>query len=184
MNFTADLSGVLPRYRPLFQAAIEKMPEVIKSPLFLHNLKAEILKSKNLEGELSKWKNASMEEIYQYIVASDIHLVLHTYYTVKNVIGYGYASTVDIYVNTKYLVNDSLDDLEDLMDIGSNLLHEHGHDMGFDHDFKATRRRPNSICYILNRAYEKTFKQVYGLPEKPQIVYVTPWWKKILNVFR
>lgn len=181
MNVSANLDNVLERYRPLFIAALKKMGPVIASPLFLKNLKDEIEASRNLEGELSKWKTSSAEEIYSHILNDgEMHLILHTYYTAKNVIGYGYASSVDIYVNTKYLINDSLDDLEDLCDIGSNLLHEDGHDKGFSHDFKSTKRRPNSICYILNRVYEKTFRQVYGLPIKKPVVYVVPWYKKIL----
>jgi hypothetical protein len=182
-SVTADLSGVLPRYRILFEAAIQKMSPVLSSPLFLENLKDEISKSNLLEGELSIWRTKSAQEIISQL-GSTIHLKVLTYYTANNVIGYGNASTVDIYVNTKYLVNDSVEDLEDLMDIGSNLVHEHGHDCGFEHDFRSTKRRPNSICYVLNRAYDRTFRQVYGLPDKPQIVYAIPWWRKILNVLK
>lgn len=181
MIVNANLDGVLTRFRPLFLAATGKMGSVIASPLFLENLNHEIARSNGLEGELSQWKKSSAEEIHLHIVKNGVmDLTLLTYYSAKNVIGYGYATTADIYVNTKYLTNDSIEDLEDLCDIGSNLLHEDGHDKGFSHDFKATKRRKNSICYILNRVYEKTFRQVYGLPENSQIVYVVPWYKKVL----
>lgn len=181
MNISANISGVLEKFRPLFSAAISKMGPVIESPLFLENLNSEIALSKNLEGELSYWRKSSAEEIYRHIYNNGVmFLILHTYYSSKSVIGYGTSASTDIYVNTKYLIDDSLEDLEDLCDIGSNLIHEDSHDKGFSHDFKATTRRKNSLCYILNRVYEKTFRQVYGLPAKPEIIYVTPWYKKIL----
>ena len=184
INVTADLDGVVKNLRPLFEAAVNLMPAVLEDPRFLENLADEISRSKNLEGELSLWKNKTPKEIFDQLFkkhpeVSIINLTILTYYTAKNVIGYGYANTTDIYVNTKYLVNYELNDLEDLMNIGSNLLHEHGHDCGFSHDFKSTSRRPNSICYILNRAFEKTFRQIHNLPA-PAPVYYTPWWKKIL----
>jgi hypothetical protein len=165
-------------YKPIVTFAVEKLEEVVYSPIFLEMLKDEIAHSNKLEGELSKWKNASPEEIYLQLFPITLHL--NTYYTRSDVYGYGYAGDNQIYINTKYLSQYSAHNMLDLMMIGSNLLHEHGHDCGFDHDFKVTARRPNSIAYILNRAYQRAFRKIYDIPAVPVFIKVsTPWYKRL-----
>jgi hypothetical protein len=169
------------KYRELITLAVLRMEEVLASPIFFEMLSDEIANSRGLEGELSKWKRATVHEIHEALYP--IVLNLHTYYTSDNVIGFGYASSKDIYINTKYLSKYTVDDPYDLMEVGSNLLHEHSHDCGFDHDFKATDRRRNSLSYILNRAYERAFKRYYGLSTgaRSTVVYKVPWWRKLWN---
>lgn len=165
-------------YRSLIEKAVVHMEKVLNNELFGEILADEISKSNGLEGELSKWKHASVDEILATLFP--ITLNLNTYYTRRNVIGYGYPNDKNIYLNTKYLSGYSVDRLLDLMEVGSNLLHEHSHDCGFDHDFKATRRRPNSLSYILNRAYERTFKQLNNIQDAAVVRYYVPWYKKLL----
>jgi len=68
----------------------------------------------------------------------------------KGVIGYTYPNDPTIYLNrsyrNKYVWSDAAE--------ASNLFHEISHKWGYDHDFKATAQRPNSVPYSLNRAVE------------------------------
>lgn len=164
------------RYRPLVEASIAPMERVIPSVEFFEALQDEISKSNGLEGELSTWKNATVKEIFSNLLP--MSLTIDTYYTAKDVIAYGMPDDDEIRLNMKYLEQYSKDSLEDKMYIGSNLLHEHGHNCGFDHDFYATSRRENSLCRILNRSYERAFRKIYGLPE-PVVKYYTPWYKRL-----
>jgi hypothetical protein len=164
------------RYRGLIRKAVERMEIVINLPVFFSMLEDEIVNSKGLEGELSEFKNASVVEIHKALFP--IVLYLNTYYTISKVIGYGTAKDNQIFLNTKYLSKYFIDDEIHLMKVGSNLLHEHGHDCGFAHDYRATARRPNSLCYILNRAYERAYRCAYELPAPMTIPY-TPWYKRL-----
>lgn len=164
------------KYREIVLFAILRMEDVINSPIFYEMLEDEISKSNSLEGELSHWKHNTVKEIYEQLFP--IVLYLNTYYTINNVIGYGTPKSKDIFINTKYLSTYSIEVKEDLMEIGSNLLHEHSHDCGFDHDFRSTSRRKNSLSYIMNRAYERAYRKFYNLPV-PMPVFYTPWYKKV-----
>lgn len=168
------------QYREIVLFAVLRMEDVLSSPIFYSCLAEEIANSNSLEGELSKWKNKSTQDIYDAIFP--ITLYLNTYFTYSNVIGYGVGGDENIYINTKYLRNYNINDANDLMLIGSNLLHEHGHNVGFDHDFKSTKRRPNSIAYILGTAYKKAYQQYYAIP-LPEVVPMTfiPWYKRLFK---
>lgn len=189
---TYDLKGVKSKYVPLLQEAISKMEIVLSSDKFQDALYAVISRSNNLEGELSEWKNKTLYQIYNQFLGIDrilgtglIELKLHTYYSSKKVIGYGYKGTNDIYLNTKYLSTYQVDDLEDLKKIGSNLSHEHGHDRGFEHDYYATARRKNSLSYLINEAYEIAFEQIFGLADPSEVpaevIYKKPWYKRLFS---
>jgi hypothetical protein len=167
-----------PKYSLLIQEAVKHMQIILYSEYFYKALFDELEMSNNCEGELSEWKNKSANEIFQALFP--ITLYLNTYYTVRDVIGYGNPGTNKIYLNTKYLDMYNINNLVDLMRIGSNLLHEHSHDCGFSHDFYPTKRRPNSLSYILNRAYETAFRQYYNLP-RPVIVIKAPWYRRVLR---
>lgn len=170
--------NVNPGYRALISYAVEKMEKVLLDPKFLEFLLLEINRSNDLEGELSKWKNATPLQIYMRLFPIDLHLT--TYYTLRNVIAYGLANDPVIHLNTKYLDRYDVFNEEHLMLIGSNLLHEDGHDKGFSHDFFDTKRRKNSINYILNRVYERTYRYVYNIPEKVIPVRI-PWYRRLFR---
>lgn len=68
----------------------------------------------------------------------------------KNVIGYTYPDQPEIYLNRSFRA----DSTWTVWSEASNLFHESLHKIGFDHDFKATERRPYSIPYLGNRAVE------------------------------
>jgi hypothetical protein len=166
------------KYQRIVTKAVVYLEEVINSQIFKDMLVDEISKSNGLEGELSHWKDAMPLQIYAQLFP--IILYLNTYYTWSNVIGYGVDGTNQIYINTKYLSTYHPDDLLDIMEIGSNILHEHSHDCEFAHDYKSTSRRKNSLSYVLNRAYERAFKKFYNLEEpEDEVVYYTPWYRKV-----
>jgi len=117
-------------------------------------------------GERSKWKDATNSEIYNRIMSgadrySDVEdnvldIFVDDYYTFKKVIGYTKASSKYIYVNTKFF------DGRSNKKVGSNILHEYGHLVGFSHDFRSTADMPNSICYLLNDIYERCHELLIG----------------------
>lgn len=170
----AEIAG----HKAMFLLAARTMSDVLKSEKFLEHLHREWEDSNVWEGETSIWKSATPEQIYCALQTSQgkIELMIETYHTWKNVIGYGLPNDTVIRVNRKYLDRYQLYDLEDRIAVGSNLLHEHGHDSGFKHDFFATKRRAKSICYSLNRAYERAALEYYEI--KPKVfVPKKPWWR-------
>jgi len=176
-------------HKELLDRSIDRMEIVLVHDAFKDALYDLISKSNELEGELSEWKNKTVKEIYEVLFDSkdgdfcSITLEIFTYYTAANVIGYGTAANKNIYVNRKYLNTYEPGNLFDLRAVGSNLLHEHGHDCGFDHDFDSTRRRPNSIAYILGKAYQIAYSQIYNIEYKEKVLYV-PWYKRFLQWFK
>jgi len=174
--------GVTEKNQILFRKAIALAERVVFDPMFLMILKDEIEKSNGMEGELSHWKDALPAQIYAQLFPIDLNI--QTYYTSRDVIGYGTAADRVIHVNTKYLNGYSADSLLDMMEVFSNLLHEDSHDKGFGHDFNNTKRRKNSVSYILNRVYERTFKYIYDMPLWVETPYVAPWYVRVLGWFR
>lgn len=166
LEVIADLSRVKDlEHEYMLACAARQMSMIIGGPHFLPALHEEIEKSNKLEGEKSIWKDATPLQIFAALHTKPhkIELTIETYHTWKNVIGYGLPSDTIIRVNKKYLNRYDLHSTSDRIKIASNLLHEHGHDMGFKHDFLRTKRRTNSICYVLNRVYEKAAQKHYGV---------------------
>lgn len=147
----------------------QEFHRVINSTIF----RDQILKMKPKVGERSKYKDLSNMEIYKMIMhGKDIHetqtnhaidIFIDDYYTWKRVIGYTNPRRDRIIrVNTKYF------DHRHTMLVGSNLLHEYGHLLGFSHDFFHNDERPSSICYQLNKAYEVAYSKLFNM----QLSYV------------
>lgn len=162
------------------QLVENEMQLILRSNKFKENFINLLSLRDYQEGELSIWASHSPEEIYNYLMDGseiltpeldcEIDIVLDDYYTWKRVIGYTYKNTNIIYSNTKYL--DSYSSKE----VGSNYIHEYGHKKGFDHDFRNTARRADSLCYLLNIAYEKTWEDMFGDDTSPS--------DKVLECFR
>lgn len=144
------------RREKLIQVA-EELERVLSSVMF----RDEILKLTKADkvGELSDWRGMPNLSLYNHITSGAdrfdsnkdnvMDVFVDDYYSFKRVIGYTTLNSKYIYVNTKYF------DKRSNKLVGSNILHEYGHQLGFSHDFRATSRRPNSICYKLNGIYEK-----------------------------
>lgn len=163
----ADLFGIL--NSPYFKSA------------FLDILST--LKYKN--GETSAWKHASPEEIYHHFYSGmevlqpkkDNEMDLE--FKIKNarssIFGWTYGNTITIWQNTDYYNDFSL---KGRMESGSNIVHEWGHKLGFGHDFYNTARRDNSLCYLLNKAYEEAFIRYHQITiRKTQVCYRS--WKTL-----
>lgn len=76
-------------------------------------------------------------------VDNELDMIISFYYADTSVIGYTYATTKTVYVNTKYFDNYRLNS------VAANLLHEYMHKLGYGHDSSATARRPYSVPYAL-----------------------------------
>jgi hypothetical protein len=177
VTIVRDLNGVEETYRPMIENAIVLMESVLDSSEFYLALMEEIANSNGLEGELSQWKNAKGADIFKQLFP--VSLKLRTYYSVRNVIGFGYPDSPDIFLNTKFLSRYNVTNMVDLMLIGSNLFHEHSHDCGFEHSFYDTTTRDNSVSYILNRAYERAFKSLHNIVTDNVVKTYTPWYKRL-----
>ena len=160
-----------------------EMKRVLNHENFKENL-LYLLRTRNYaEGELSEWRHHSPESIYEYLMDGSeilhpekdgvLNLWVDDYYSFKKVIGYTTRSDDYIYSNTKYL------DHRSAKMVGSNYVHEWGHKKGFSHDFRSTSRRRNSLCYLLNIAYETTWDDLYTgdvVPEADKIKVCTRTW--------
>ena len=119
----------------------------------------------NKSGETSKFKNHFNASIYKMImdgaetldpvIDHELDIYIDDYFSWKPVIGYTYKSTKTIFVNTRYF------DKRSTKLVGSNILHEYGHKLGFEHDFNRTARRPYSICYQLSKIYKQCHDQIF-----------------------
>ena len=67
--------------------------------------------------------------------------IYNTWLRGRNVIGYTYPNTPMQWISRRFF------SVFDIKSISSNILHELLHKLNFDHDFKATARRPYSVPY-------------------------------------
>lgn len=163
-----------------------ELHQILNSTMFRDKLLKLSMTQKN--GERSKWKDATNMEIYRRLMSGAdrfnetednvINLYVDDYYTIKNVIGYTTLNSKYIYVNTKYF------DTRSNMLVGSNILHEYGHQVGFSHDFWNTPQRNNSLCYQLNRIYEETHKVLIGNRGYLSKVKTGGFWKFSKYIWR
>lgn len=175
ITVTVDASKMSATHELLVTRSVLRMREVLNSQIFLDCLRWEVGNSNSLEGELSAFKHSNAADIF-ILLKEGLNIVCVPYYSLRDVIGYGLPNDKITRLNTRYLNRYSTHNPVHLMYVGSNLLHEDGHDKGFDHDFWNTARRKNSICYILNRAYENAYSTIYKI-EYPVIRATKPWWK-------
>lgn len=152
-----------------------EMSEVWNSTIFKTIFLETLLKNDYTKGERSAWAKATPETIINHFYSgvevlnpladNKAKIKVDDYYTFKRVIGYTSKSDPYIYVNTKYF------DGRQTILVGSNLTHEWGHKIGFSHDFRRTKYRHLSLCYLLNDIYEKSFCEIYG-------------WEKVKTYYR
>lgn len=160
-GFTFNLDDVKSSQVGLFVKAIQTMESVVRSAYFISALEDELEISKDAEGELSEFKVLGPVGIYHKIVEEKTNLKVRTYYTSSNVYGYGLPSDDILRVNSKYTDKYNISNEHDLKALGRTILHEHTHNVGFKHDFKATARRANSLSYIVGRAFERAYDDLY-----------------------
>jgi len=133
------------------------------------------------KGELSDWRYHTPDEIYRYFMNGvevlspeldyEVDFFVDDYYTFKKVIGHTYPNDKYVYSNTKYL------DRRSSKLVGSNFTHEYGHKKGFKHDFRRTKRREDSLSYLLNIAYERAWDVIFGdISERDKVLVCKRRW--------
>lgn len=125
-------------------AKAEKLAnEMIQSQCFEKFwMKAELDSAQN--------KNKSNAELLNQLKTARFTAPVHYYYSLKNVVGYRNPGKPDIYFNRKY--HNNFNECNTV----SNAIHEWSHAaLEWDHDYKATERRPRSGPYTLNAAADK-----------------------------
>lgn len=85
-----------------------------------------------------RWPNQTAAD---QLMDANLELYTPSGFQSRNVIGYTNQNTLTVWINrTIYRQNE-------VFKIAMNLVHEWTHKMGFDHDSKATSRRPYSVPY-------------------------------------
>ena len=117
-------------------------------------------------GETSKFKNITNLRLYQMLMAgveetnpdkdNDWDIWIDDYFTRRGVIGYMIPNKKWMYVNTKFY------DCRSNKKVGSNIVHEYTHTLGFRHDRRRTKRRPHSVSYLMNRIFEECYDHIIG----------------------
>jgi len=137
------------------ESAKIKVIQVLKSPEFkqmiLNHEYAGVktfVQNNNLTNDQVYTKIMEGAESLNGLVDYEMDLKVQMYYSWKAVVGYTTPNIDKIFTNSKfYNVNSECR-------VGSNLVHEWSHKLGFGHDFKQTKRRPYSVPYALNRIFE------------------------------
>lgn len=187
INITLDKKDFNKKQEEKALRVSKQICKVLNSLSFRAAFIKELNTFKYKNAERSAWKDASPIEIVEHFFSGmetlqpekdyEMDLRFNLYSSFKSVVGYTYANVIDIWANTKYFNDNSL---RGDMKSGSNIVHEYGHKLGFGHDFRATKARPDSVCYILNRAYNEAFTQVYGIKtKKVQVCYRS--WKTLFR---
>lgn len=166
------------------QLIAEEMQIVYNSDVFKEVFLDLLDKRDYKSGELSKWAYETPDAIYAYFMNGveilspeldyEVDFFLDDYYTIKRVIGHTYPSDKYVYTNTRYF------DVSSSKMSGSNFTHEYGHKKGFKHDFRRTSRRNDSLCYILNDAYEIAWERIFGdVSERDKRLVCKRVWYKL-----
>jgi len=125
-----------------------KLNDIIKSQCF-----ADHIIEKKFSSRLEQTNGMTREQVVNHIKTTsvkDIPLVFYypSWRQSKNVVGYTYPDAPEIYLNRLFRDSDSWGLCAEI----SNAIHEVTHKQGFDHDYKATERRPFSVPYRSNYA--------------------------------
>ena len=166
------------------QVIQNEMLLIMRSDLFKQRLLKKLDERDYQNGELSKWKHASPDEIYIHIMRAqeilnpeadnEVDLWVDDYFTWSGVVGHTYKNDPYIYTNTRFF------DVRTSKLNVSNFLHEWFHKLGFGHDFRSTRRRKDSLCYLGNEVYEECWDIMFGEPsanDKVLVCYRS--WKRL-----
>lgn len=125
-----------PQFERLIQAQ-DTVNEVVDGLCFQNKLKAM---------PLIQTGSRSSEEVVQHILSSQVELDIVLYYSLKRVYGYTLPNVPKVWLNKRYRLSKC--------QMGSLLAHETSHQIGYDHDQNRTDRRPFSVPYSINRAFE------------------------------
>lgn len=170
-----DTKGFKPKELEKLESARKLLEEVLS-----HEAYGPAVLNADFHGETSAWKNQTNREILNHIrsgkevllpvVDNEVDIsvtIFNPNFRTRNVVGYTYRNVVMQWINRRMFSFYSVEK------IAGNLMHEWLHKMGFDHDFRATARRPYSVCYQHNHIVKEIAKRIYGdlpgdLTQKPK----------------
>ncbi len=82
-------------------------------------------------------------EMLKPSVDNEMDLDLEVYRETDNTVGYTYPNALKVWMNSKYLNQNSA------AEVTTNMMHEWLHKLGFKHDVEATAKRPYSVPYAI-----------------------------------
>lgn len=154
------------------EQAAKDMNKIFFSITFKSFFQIEYDKSNFLEGELSSIRHLPPDKILSMIFNCERNLIIRSYWAPFGAIGKTYSNDPTIWINTAKIGSTK--------NIGSLLSHEvlHLPPVNASHDWHPTIRRPNSLCYLINRVYEKSFDEIMG---EEIFTKKKPWWRRIFG---
>jgi hypothetical protein len=154
LDINANLTLFTPEQEIKMKDALSRLKLIVNSVEFKERVLAHTYNGSN---QFVDNKGLTNEEIYLRImegaetlsrdgdggnvVDSEMDIDIKLYYSSKNVVGYTYPNVLQIWVNKKYFIPNSLGA------VAANVIHEWTHKIGFGHDYSSTSRRPYSVPY-------------------------------------
>lgn len=120
-------------------AAVIKVNETIAGACFRKEM---------VSMSLIQTEGRTPEQVVDHLASSQIQVETQKYWTIRRVLGYTLPNVNKIWLNSRYMMK------WNVCDTASLLAHESSHKVGYSHDYKPTSRRPMSVPYSLNRAFE------------------------------
>jgi hypothetical protein len=123
------------------QDAVIKVRETLRSQCF---------KDEWSKKSLIQTNSKTNQEVLDHLLSLNILLKLQMYRKAfSSASGFTYPSDEVIYLNRKF------HDKWNACTIGSNLVHEASHKIGYSHDFNPSPTRPQTVPYSLNSVFDK-----------------------------
>jgi hypothetical protein len=122
------------------KAAEVKVNEVVDSQCF---------RSKMESRKLIQTGGRTPAQVVDSLVSANIVIETEMYYTIKRVLGYTLDGVNKEWINRRYMMS------WNVCDLASLLAHETSHKVGYTHDYYSTSRRPYSVPYSANWAFEE-----------------------------
>lgn len=135
-----DCKNCTPKELARVQESASMVNQVVKTQCFRDFMEAR---------ELIQTNGLTRSQVVDSLVSADIKISVEMYWSLKRVLGYTYDGVNKEWVNRRYMMSWGVCDLASL------LGHETSHKANYDHDFKATKRRPWSVPYSINQAFKK-----------------------------
>lgn len=147
-NITFTCANCTKQEAANIQIVQHALPAIINSKCFLEHYTLDKYRT-----QLVQTNGLSRAEVVEKIRTTKVkNIPIFFYYPTwrqsKSVVGYTSPDTPTIYLNRLFRNGYDWGACAEI----SNALHEVTHKMGFDHDYKATARRPYSVPYTANFA--------------------------------
>jgi hypothetical protein len=129
--------------------------EEFKNAILKHRYqgKRQFVDNKGLSNRQIYKKILEGSEMLKKKVDNQMDLNLTIYRAQNNVVGYTYPNTMRIWMNSKFLNQNTA------AKVTTNMMHEWLHKLGFDHDRSPTKRRPYSVPYAVGYLVAKLAKK-------------------------